>query len=89
MVAVVKVGLALNEAEVSQAVDMICVAEGIARSSVISVDVMDRDISVRYARSNDCNRTFTYPLVAHPPRGLEPRSADVRRDPVAPDRAGD
>jgi hypothetical protein len=53
-----------DEVGASEALDLICAVEGIERSSLISVTVIDREISVRYARSTGSTRTSTYPMVA-------------------------
>ena len=48
---------ALGEAELSKALGQICLAEGVVRSNLVSVKIIDGEISVRYVRSNGCNRT--------------------------------
>ena len=53
-----------DEVGASEALDLICAVEGIERSSLISVTVFDREISVRFARSTGSTRTSTYPMVA-------------------------
>lgn len=55
---------ALSEAELSAAIDQICSAEGLTRSKLVSVKVVDGEISVRHVRSNGCRRTSTYPIAA-------------------------
>ena len=61
---------ALDEVGLSEAMDQICLAEGVTRCALLTVEVTDDEISVRYVRSNGCNRTSTYPLAV-----LLPRSA--------------
>ena len=53
-----------DEVGASEALDLICAVEGIERSSLISVTVIDRETSVRYAGSTGSIRTSTYPMVA-------------------------
>ena len=59
---------ALGEAELSKALGQICLAEGVVRSNLVSVKIIDGEISVRYVRSNGCNRTSIYPIAALLPR---------------------
>jgi hypothetical protein len=59
---------ALSEAELSEALDQICLAEGVARSNLVSVKIIDREISVRHVRSNGLSRISTYPIAALLPR---------------------
>jgi hypothetical protein len=54
----------LDEAELSEALDQICSAEGVTRDKLISVEVFDGEISVRHLRSNGLSRTSTYPIAA-------------------------
>ena len=56
--------VALGEAELSEALDQICLAEEVVRSNLVSVKIIDGEISVRYVRSNGLNRTSTYPIAA-------------------------
>jgi hypothetical protein len=59
---------ALGEAELSEALDQICLAERVTRDKLVSIKTIDAEISVRYVRSNGCNRTSTYPIAALLPR---------------------
>jgi hypothetical protein len=59
---------ALDEAELSEAIDQVCLAEGVTRNKLVSIKTIDGEISVRYVRSNGCNRTSTYPIAALLPR---------------------
>ena len=59
---------ALDEAELSEAIDQICLAEGLTRNKLVSIKIIDGEISARYVRSNGCNRTSTYPIAALLPR---------------------
>jgi hypothetical protein len=54
----------LGEAELSEALDQICLAEGVTRDKLVSVDIIGDEISVRYVRSNGLSRTSTYPITA-------------------------
>jgi hypothetical protein len=58
----------LGEAELSEALDQICLAEGVTRDKLISVEVIDGEISVRHIGSNGHSRTSTYPIGALLPR---------------------
>ena len=53
---------ALSEAELSEALDQICLAEGVTRDKLVSVKIIDGEISVRHVRSNGLSRTSTYPI---------------------------
>ena len=53
---------ALGEAELSEALDHICLAEGVTRDKLVSVEIIDGEISVRHLRSNGLSRTSTYPI---------------------------
>ena len=55
---------ALSDAELSEALDHICLAEGVTRDKLISVEVIDGEISVRHIGSNGYSRTSTYPITA-------------------------
>ena len=55
---------ALGEAELSEALDQICLAEGVTRDSLVSLKIIDGEISVRHVRSNGYSRTSTYPIAA-------------------------
>ena len=59
---------ALSDAELSEALDHICLAEGVTRDKLISVKVIDGEISVRHLRSNGLSRTSNYPIGALLPR---------------------
>ena len=54
----------LGEAELSEALDQICSAEGVTRDKLVSVKIIDGEISVRHLRSNGLSRTSTYPIAA-------------------------
>jgi len=54
----------LGEAEHSEALDQICLAEGVARDKLVLVDIIGGEISVRHVRSNGLSRTSTYPIAA-------------------------
>ena len=58
----------LGEAELSEALDQICLAEGVTRDKLVSVKIIDGEISVRHLRSNGLSRTSTYPIAALLPR---------------------
>ena len=58
----------LGEAELSEALDQICSAEGVTRDKLVSVKIIDGEISVRHLRSNGLSRTSTYPIGALLPR---------------------
>jgi hypothetical protein len=53
---------ALSDAELSEALDHICLAEGVTRDKLISVEVIDDEISVRHIGSSGYSRTSTYPI---------------------------
>jgi hypothetical protein len=57
-----------SEAELSEAIDQICLAEGVTRDKLMSVKISDGEISVRHVRSNGFGRTSTYPIAALLPR---------------------
>jgi hypothetical protein len=57
-----------SEAELSEAIDQICLAEGVTRDKLMSVKIIDGEISVRHVRSNGFGRTSTYPIAALLPR---------------------
>ena len=57
-----------GEAELSEALDQICLAEGVTRDKLVSVKIIDGEISVRHLRSNGLSRTSTYPIAALLPR---------------------
>ena len=59
---------ALDEAEFSQAIDQICLAEGVTRNKLVSIKIIDGEISVRYVRSSGLSRTSSYPIAALLPR---------------------
>jgi hypothetical protein len=61
----------LGEAELSEALDQICLAEGVTRDKLVSVDIIGGEISVRHVRSNGLSRTSTYPIAALLPRRME------------------
>jgi hypothetical protein len=52
----------LGEAKLSAALDQICLAEGVTRDMLVSVDIIGDEISVRHLRSNGLSRTSTYPI---------------------------
>lgn len=54
----------LGEAELSEALDQICLAEEVTRDKLVSVKIIDGEISVRHLRSNGLSRTSTYPIAA-------------------------
>jgi hypothetical protein len=54
----------LGEAELSEALDQICSAEGVTRDKLVSVKIIDGEINVRHLRSNGLSRTSTYPIAA-------------------------
>ena len=54
----------LGEAELSEALEQICLAEGVTRDKLVSVDIIGDEISVRYVRSDGLSRTSTYPIAA-------------------------
>ena len=57
-----------SEAELSEAIDHICLAEGVTRDKLMSIEIIDGEISVRHLRSNGFGRTSTYPIAALLPR---------------------
>jgi hypothetical protein len=59
---------ALSDADLSEALGHICLAEGVTRDTLISVEVIDGEISVRHVGSNGYSRTSTYPIAALLPR---------------------
>ena len=59
---------ALSDAELSEALDHICLAEGVTRDKLISVEIIDDEISVRHIGSSGYSRTSTYPIGALRPR---------------------
>ena len=59
---------ALDEAEVSEAIAQICLAEGVTRDKLTLVKIIDGEISVRHVRSDGFWRTSTYPIAALLPR---------------------
>jgi hypothetical protein len=61
----------LGEAELSEALDQICSAEGVTRDKLVSVKIIDAEISVRHLRSNGLSRTSTYPIAALLPQRVE------------------
>ena len=62
----------LGEAELSEALDQICLAEGVTRDKLVSVKIIDGEISVRHLRSNGLSRTSTYPIASLPCRVARP-----------------
>lgn len=58
----------LDETELSEALDQICLAEGVTRDKLVSVKIIDGEINVRHLRSNGLSRTSTYPIAALLPR---------------------
>ena len=54
----------LGESELSEALDQICLAEGVTRDKLVSVDIIGDEIIVRHLRSNGLSRTSTYPIAA-------------------------
>ena len=62
----------LGEAELSEALDQICSAEGVTRDKLVSVKIIDAEISVRHLRSNGLSRTSTYPIASLPCRVARP-----------------
>ena len=58
----------LDEAELSEALDQICLAEGVTRDKLVLIDIIAGEISVRHLRSNGLSRTSTYPIAALLPR---------------------
>ena len=62
---------ALDEARLSEALDQICLAEGVTRDKLVSVDIVSDEISVRHVRSNGLSRTSTYPIAALLPWRVE------------------
>ena len=61
----------LIEAELSEALDQICSAEGVTRDKLVSVKIIGDEISVRYVRSDGHSRTSTYPIAALLPWRVE------------------
>ena len=59
---------ALGEADLSEAIDQICLAEEVTRDKLVSVKIIDGEISVRHVGSNGYSRTSTYPIAALLPR---------------------
>jgi hypothetical protein len=62
----------LGEAELCEALDQICLAEGVTRDKLVSVKIIDGEISVRHLRSNGLSRTSTYPIASLPCRVARP-----------------
>ena len=62
---------ALSDAELSEALDHICLAEGVTRDKLVSVDIIGDEISVRYVRSDGLSRTSTYPIATLLPWRVE------------------
>ena len=58
-------------ARLSEALDQICLAEGVTRDKLVSVDIIGGEISVRYGRSDGLSRTSTYPIAALLPWRVE------------------
>ena len=54
----------LGEAQLSEALDQICLAEGVTPDKLVSVNIIGDEISVRYVRSDGLSRTSTYPIAA-------------------------
>ena len=61
----------LGEAQLSAALDQICLAEGVTRDQLVSVDIIGDEISVRYVRSDGLSRTSTYPIATLLPWRVE------------------
>ena len=61
----------LGEAQLSEALDQICLAEGVTRDKLVSVDIIGDEISVRYVRSDGHSRTSTYPIATLLPWRVE------------------
>ena len=61
----------LGEAQLSEVLDQICLAEGVTRDKLVSVDIIGDEISVRYVRSDGLSRTSTYPIAALLPWRVE------------------
>jgi hypothetical protein len=59
---------ALDEAELSEASDQVCLAAGVMRNKLVSIKIIDGEISVRYVGSNGSNGTSIYPIAALLPR---------------------
>ena len=55
---------ALSEAELSEVLAQICLAEGVTRDKLVLLKIIDGEISVRHVRSNGYSRTSTYPIAA-------------------------
>ena len=62
---------ALGEAELSEALDQICLAEGVTRAKLVLLKIIDGEISVRHLRSNGLSRTSTYPIATLLPWRVE------------------
>ena len=61
----------LGEAELSEALEQICLAEGVTRDKLVSVDIIGDEISVRYVRCDGLSRTSTYPIATLLPWRVE------------------
>ena len=61
----------LGEAELSEALEQICLAEGVTRDKLVSVDIIGDEISVQYVRSDGLSRTSTYPIATLLPCRVE------------------
>ena len=51
----------LGEAELSEALDQICLVEGVTRDKLVFVDIIGGEISVRHVRSNGLSRCLACP----------------------------
>ena len=58
-------------ARLSEALDQICLAEGVTRDKLVSVDIIGDEISVQYVRSDGLSRTSTYPIATLLPCRVE------------------
>jgi len=61
----------LDEARLSEALDQICLADGVTRDKLVSVNIIGDEISVRYVRSDGLSRTSTYPIATLLPWRVE------------------
>ena len=70
----------LGEAELSEALEQACLAEGVTRDRLVSVDIIGDEISVRHLRFDGLSRTGTYPIAAiltrHMERSVGPSPAE-------------
>jgi hypothetical protein len=52
-------GFGSGEAQLSEALDQICLAEGVTRDKLVSVNIIGDEISFRHVRSNGLGRIST------------------------------